>query len=89
MRSSDGGGPLGNGANTWHITLGGIYADSTSGMTLQEVRALIEPIQPDRVVAASLGGLPTAAEHSAEPRKRQPFLSSRSGREPDLTGPVS
>jgi uncharacterized protein YukE len=54
MRSSDGGGPdpLSNGGNTWHIKLDGIYAGPTSGMTLQDVKALIEPIQPDRVVAA-------------------------------------
>ena len=54
MRPSDDGGPdlLSNGGNTWHFKLDGIYPGSTSGMTLQEVKALVEPIQPDRVAAA-------------------------------------
>jgi hypothetical protein len=53
MRLNDGGpDPLSNGGNTWHFKTDGIYAGSTSGMSLQEVKALIEPIQPDRVVTA-------------------------------------
>jgi uncharacterized protein YukE len=54
MRPSDGGGPdpLSNGGNTWQFKLDGIYAGTTSGMTLAEVKALVEPIQPERVVAA-------------------------------------
>jgi uncharacterized protein YukE len=54
MRLSDGGGPdpLSNGGNTWQFKLDGIYAGATSGMTLAEVKALVEPIQPERVTAA-------------------------------------
>jgi len=54
MRASDDGGPdpLSNSGNTWHFRLDGIYPGSTSGMTLKEVKALVQPIQPDRVAAA-------------------------------------
>ena len=54
MRPSDDGGPdlLSNSGNTWHFKLDGIYPGSTSGMTLKEVKALVGPIQPDRVAAA-------------------------------------
>ncbi len=53
MRPSDGGpDPLSNGGNTWQFKIDGIYAGSTGGMTLAEVKALIEPVQPERVTAA-------------------------------------
>src|SRR5260370_2309709 len=54
MRPSDGGGPdpLSNGGNTWQFKVDGIYAGSTGGMTLAEIKGLIEPIQPARVAAA-------------------------------------
>src|SRR6266566_2236240 len=54
MRPSDGGGPdpLSNGGNTWQFKLDGIYAGPTCGMTLAEVKALVEPLAPERVTAA-------------------------------------
>ncbi len=53
MRPSDGGpDPLSNGGNTWQFKVDGIYAGSTTGMTLAAVKAMIEPIQPERVVTA-------------------------------------
>ena len=54
MRLGDGGGPdpLSNAGNTWYFKLDGIDSASTSGMTLQEVKALVDPIQPEQVVAA-------------------------------------
>src|SRR5260370_35680808 len=54
MRPRDGGGPgsCSNGGSSWQFKVDGIYAGSTGGMTLAEIKGLIEPIQPARVAAA-------------------------------------
>lgn len=53
MRPSDGGrDPVSNGGNTWHFKLDGIYASATNGMTLAQVKALVEPTQPGKIAMA-------------------------------------
>jgi hypothetical protein len=54
MLDAGGGGsdPLSADGKTWHIKADGFYASGTSGMTAEQVNAMVEPTQPEGVTKA-------------------------------------